>query len=194
MAKGDDSEDGDEAKGGGKKKLIIIALPVVVLVLAAGWFLFLKPKDDAAGAAAAALPEPTPGTIVTMDSITINLASGHYLKLGLALRPTAEATDVDGSVALDKAISVFSGQTIEELSTSEGKEAAKEELINRIKLAYLPHAEITHEEIVAANEEVSNGKVTEDDQLSAEQAAKRVEELTVQPEVYDLYFTEFVMQ
>jgi len=193
MAKGDDAEDGEGAKGGSKKKLLIIALPVVVLVLAAAWFLVLKPKDDASGAAVV-LPEPVPGVIVPLDSITINLAAGHYLKLGIALQPIDAATDIDGSLALDKAIAVFSGQTIDELSTAEGKDAAKEELVNRIKLAYLPHAEITHEEIVAANEEITGGKVTEDDQLTADQVAQRVEELTVQTWVYDVYFTEFVMQ
>ena len=191
MAKADEKEGDEEAKGGGKKKLLIIALPVVVLVLAAAYFLFLKPEDDGA---AAALPEPTAGAVVPLESITVNLSGGHFLKVGVALQPTAEAVEVDGSKALDKIIDVFSGMSVAELSKAEGKDAAKEELVARIKLAYLPHGEITHEEIKKANEEVSGGKAHEDDELTAAQALKRASELTVQPEVYDLYFTEFVMQ
>ncbi len=191
MAKADEKEGDEEAKGGGKKKLLIIALPVVVLVLAAAYFLFLKPKDDGA---AAALPEPTAGAVVPLESITVNLAGAHFLKVGIALQPTADAAELDGSKALNKLIDVFSNKTIKDLSSTEGKDAAKKELVARIKLAYLPHGEITHEEIKKANEEVSGGKAHEDDQLTAAQAEKRAAELTVQPEVYDIYFTEFVMQ
>lgn len=193
MAKADEKEADGEVKGGGKKKLIIIALPVVVLVLAAAWFFVLKPKDDASGAAVE-LPEPTAGVVVPLEPITVNLAGGHFLKVGIALQPTADVAEVDGSKALNKLIDVFSNKTVSELSSAEGKEAAKKELIARIKLAYLPHGEITHEEIKKANEEVSGGKAHEDDELTAAQAEKRAAELTVQPEIYDLYFTEFVMQ
>lgn len=192
MAKGDEKEAEGDAKGGGKKKLIIIALPVVVLVLAAAWFLVLKPKDESG--AAAELPEPTAGVVVPLESITVNLAGAHFLKVGIALQPTAEATEVDGSKALNQLIDVFSNKTVKELSSTEGKDAAKAELVARIKLAYLPHGEITHEEIKKANEEVSGGKAHEDAELTAAQAEKRAAELTVQPEVYDVYFTEFVMQ
>ncbi|GAB3241633.1 flagellar basal body-associated FliL family protein [Kineosporia babensis] len=194
MAKEDEKEAEGDAKGGGRKRLIIIALPVVVLVVAAAaWFLVLKPKDDSAGAAAA-LPAPKPGTVVPLESITVNLAASHFLKVGIALQPTADATEVDGSKALDQLITVFSNDTIDSLSEPEGKDAAKKELVARIKLAYLPEEEITEEEIVKANEDVSGGKVKETNDLSAAEAEKRAAELKVQPLVYDVYFTEFVMQ
>ncbi|MBT0771404.1 flagellar basal body-associated FliL family protein [Kineosporia sp. J2-2] len=192
MAKDDDKGEDDE-KGGGKKKLIIIALPVVVLVLAAAWFFVLRPKEDASGAAAE-LPAPTPGTVVALDPVTVNLSGSHYLQVAIALQPTADATETDGSKAYNEIINVFSGMTIDELSKAEGKDAAKKELVARIKLAYLPEGELTEEEIQKANEEVSGGKVKETEDLTAAQAEKRASELTVQPEVYDIYFTTFVMQ
>ncbi|GAA3607652.1 hypothetical protein GCM10022223_24530 [Kineosporia mesophila] len=194
MAKGDEKEVDEEAKGGGRKKLIIIALPVIVLVLAAAYFFVLKPKEDSSGAAKA-LPAPTPGTVAPLDSITVNLAGAHFLKIGIALQPTADVKETpDGSMALDQVINVFSNLTVKELTSAEGKDAAKKELVARIKLAYLPHDKITHEEIEKANESVSGGKVKETDDLTAAQAEKRAAALTVQPEVYDVYFTEFVMQ
>ncbi|GLY27005.1 flagellar basal body-associated FliL family protein [Kineosporia sp. NBRC 101731] len=193
MAKGEDNEGDEEATGGGRKKLIIIALPVVVLVLAAAYFFILKPKDESG--AAKALPAPTPGTIAPLESITVNLAGAHFLKIGIALQPTADVAETpDGSMALDQVINVFSNRTVKELTSAEGKDAAKKELVARIKLAYLPHDKITHEEIKKANEKFSGGKAHENDELTAEQAEKRAAALTVQPEVYDVYFTEFVMQ
>jgi flagellar FliL protein len=194
MAKGDEKEEDGEAKGGGRKKLIIIALPVVILVLAAAYFLVLKPKDDSSGAAAK-LPEPKPGAVVALDnSITVNLDGAHYLKVGLALQPTASAAEVDGSKALNQVINVYSNMTVAELSTAKGRDEAKAELVARIKLAYLPEGKLTEEEVVKENEAASGGKVKETDDLSAAEAEKRAAALTVQPEVYDIYFTEFVMQ
>jgi len=194
MAKGEAKEaDGEEAKGGGKKKLIIIALPVLILVLAAAYFLVLKPKDSSG--AAAKLPAPTPGAVVPLDnSITVNLVGAHYLKIGLALQPTASAKETDGSKALDQVITVFSNQTVDKLSSEEGRDALKEELVARIKLAYLPEGKLTEEEITKANQAASGGKVKETDDLTAAQAEKRAAALTVQPDVYDVYFTEFVLQ
>lgn len=195
MAKGDEKEGGgEEAKGGGRKKLIIIALPVIILVLAAAYFLVLKPKNNSSGAAAA-LPAPKPGAVVALDSaITVNLDGAHYLKVGLALQPTASAAAPDGSKALNEVINVYSDMTVKELSSAEGRAAAKAELVARIKLAYLPEGKLTEEEIVKENEAVSGGKVKDTEDLTAAQAEKRVSKLTVQPDVYDVYFTEFVMQ
>src|SRR5215212_6087609 len=84
------------AKGGKKKRLIIVA---VVLVLAGGGayqFLGRGPSVPKA---------PEPGEVVKMDAIQLNLADGHYLKLGLALQATADAAEApEGSKALDLAI------------------------------------------------------------------------------------------
>jgi flagellar FliL protein len=82
-----------EEKGGSKKKLLLIVGPLVVIgALAAVYFLFLRGGSSAD-------PHKVvhhPGAVVALDPITINLAGGHFLKLGLALQPEAGATELDG--------------------------------------------------------------------------------------------------
>jgi flagellar FliL protein len=69
--------------------------------------------------------------------VTINLASGHYLKLGMTLQATAAVAEaVDGSKALDAAIDLYSGMPIDEISSSDGREKSKDELIEKVKEAY----------------------------------------------------------
>jgi flagellar protein FliL len=189
MAKDDEKEEA-EAKGG-KMKLILMVVPVLLLVAGAGWYFLIKPSG---AGAAKALPPPTPGVVLQLDDITVNLANGHYLKVGMALQPTAAAKTVDGAEALDLAITEFSGKTIDELSSDAGRSAAKEELIARIKLAYLPDGTETPAQTAAADAKVSGGKAKTDAELTGEQAIKRAAALTVQTNVYDLYFTDFVIQ
>jgi flagellar FliL protein len=197
MAKDEEKEATEEKKKGGKMKLVIIVLPLVLLIAAGGWYLFLRPKDDGG---VKALPPPTPGAVVPLDPITINLAGGHFLKLGMALQPTAAVKEApDGSKALDLAISQFSGKTIDDLSSSDGRAKAKAELVARIKLAYLPEgAEETSETTAPAkggSTKTSTQTAEEkDDTLTGAQAIKKADALTVQTEVYDVYLTEFVMQ
>jgi flagellar FliL protein len=192
MAKEEEAKEATEAKGG-KMKIIIMVVPVLLIVLGAGWFFLLKPSSGA-GAAAKALPAPKPGVVVPIDPITINLAGAHFLKFGMALQPTAGAKDLDGSKALDLAISEFSGLTIADLVDEQGRNAAKQALIARIKLAYLPEGKVTEAETEAANKKVSGGKAKTDAELTDAQAIKRADALTVQSDMYNLYFTEFVMQ
>ena len=91
--------DESEPSGGKKKKLIVIAL-VLVLAGAAAWWFFLRPSGPA---------EPEPGEVMTMEPIQVNLADGHYLRVGIALQLSAEAHEADGSKALDATIELFSG-------------------------------------------------------------------------------------
>jgi flagellar FliL protein len=120
----------------GRKKLLLIAGPVVLLIIAAvGYFLFLKPSGSEPEKV-----EHTPGAIVTLDPITINLAGGHFLKLGMALQTDAKASsgheEVGGAQALDLAIELFSGKTVTELSAKEGREKAKESLVEHVTERY----------------------------------------------------------
>jgi flagellar FliL protein len=212
MAEKDAEQSADEAKaksGAGRKKLIVMVLPVVLVAGAAAWFFLLR---GGGGEEAKAIPEPTPGPVVTLDPITVNLASGHFLKVGLALQTDASAKEVDGSHALDLAISEFSGDTIDELSSAEGRERAKRELLARIKFAYLPESteaeEAAQDALKAAvspkaakaspkpakSGKASSAKSLEPAELSGQQVITASSELTVLPMVYDVYFTEFVMQ
>ena len=91
----------ETAKAGGKKMLVLI-LMVVLVAAAAGAYFFLF---SGTGKAAA----PTPGAVVTLDPVAVNLAGGGYLKVGIALQLTATAGEkVDGAKAQDIVISTFS--------------------------------------------------------------------------------------
>lgn len=216
MAKDDDDEKGASAeKKGGKGKLIMMVLPTLLLLVGAGWFFFLR-GDPAAAATPEPLPPPVPGPVLKMDPITINLAGGHFLKLGIALQTSADAHEVDGSQALDLAISKFSGMSLEELASSDGREKAKEELLEEIKHAYLPHeehlkqqeaaqaagtptgeasSEESHSKAESSPEESGSHSESESESESESSGEKTPEPaLTVNPMVYDVYFTEFVMQ
>jgi len=116
-----------EAKGG-KKKLIIIALVLVAALGGGGWFFFLKPGGEEAAA--------KPGEVAPLEPIQVNLASGHYLRLGIALQLVEGAHEVDGSKALDAAITVFSGRAVAEVNQPETREHLREELVHHLEEGY----------------------------------------------------------
>jgi flagellar protein FliL len=121
-----DKTEGEEKKGG-KKKLIIIVVAVLVIAGAAYWF-FLKPKGPT--------PPPEPGEITALDPTQINLADDHYLRLGMALQATTTVShEVEGSKALDAAIEIFSGKTLEQVH-GHGREKLKEKLLKEIEHLY----------------------------------------------------------
>jgi flagellar FliL protein len=196
-------EEGTDEKGGGKKKIIMI-VPLVLLLAGGGWFFFLR----GGGEETKELPPPVAGEMLEVEPITINQAGGHFLKLGMGLQVVEGAHAAPSSAkALDLAIAQFSGKSITELSSSAGREKNKQELLARIKLAYAPHTEEeTTEETTSEKgaEESSEEEGSEEEHaeesgghgapLTAEQAIKAAEELTVQPDIYEVYFTEFVMQ
>ncbi|NAZ86449.1 flagellar basal body-associated FliL family protein [Kineococcus indalonis] len=138
--------DGEETAAGGKKKLIIVAaLGAVLLAGGTGGGVFLLTKGDTAAAAETAHEEEhlTPGDVTTLDPISLNLADGHYLKLGLALQAVAVeggghggSSGPDGSKALDLAIQQFSGLSMTDLSNPEQRQHYKDELEHKIVEAY----------------------------------------------------------
>jgi flagellar FliL protein len=117
-----------------KKKIMMLAIVAVILGAAgvAGKSMLAGPKAEKA---------PEPGGVVAMDSVTINLAGGHYLKMKLALQETIDAASgeeggTDGSKALDIAISHYSNMPMAELSSASGRAKAKAELLEDVKKAY----------------------------------------------------------
>ena len=116
----------DGSSGGGKKKILVVAL-VVVVALAAGWWFFLKPS---------APKEPEPGEVMTLEPIQVNLADGHYLRIGIALQLTADAHEADGSRALDAVIDLFSGVDQAELVKAGQRHEFKEHLEERLHEDY----------------------------------------------------------
>jgi flagellar protein FliL len=115
-----------EEKKGGKKKLVIILVAVLAVAGAAYWFV-LRPKPE---------PAPEPGEVVTMEPIQVNLAGGHYLKIGVALQLTTAAHEADGSKALDAVIDLFSNKPMEELTRPESRHKLKEKLLKELEHDY----------------------------------------------------------
>ena len=127
---GTDGDDGAAAPAKSKKKLMIIGA-AVVLVAAGAWFFLFRSPADAAPAA------PVPGVVTPLDSISVNLTDGHYLRLGIALQSTADAAEApDGSKALDLAISTFTGQTVAGLADPKARDGLKHKLEEEVSEAY----------------------------------------------------------
>ena len=113
-----------------KKKLIIIVV-LVLAIAGAAYFFVLKPKGGEEKV------EPVPGEVVVMEPIQVNLAEGHYLRIGIALQLTADvAHAADGSKALDLVIEAFNGCTTEELASPKERHKIKEELLHEVEEAY----------------------------------------------------------
>ncbi|MBO1751270.1 flagellar basal body-associated FliL family protein [Actinotalea sp. BY-33] len=137
----------EEAPAKSKKKLIIIL--AAVLVLGGGgayWFLMGPGAGDATaeeGHAEEKEHKPEPGEILAVEPVSINLAKGHYLRLGMGLQMSADAGGhgkPSPAPALDLAIDLFSGRPMSEVASAEGREALKAELLTHLEEAY--HGEV----------------------------------------------------
>jgi flagellar FliL protein len=121
----DGSADAGEA-GGGRKKLLVALVLLLVLGGAGYWFL-LRPSGP---------EEPVPGEVMALEPIQVNLADGHYLRIGIALQLSAEAHEADGSKALDQVIALFSGVDQAELVKPGQREELKETLEEELHHSY----------------------------------------------------------
>ncbi|MCL2091198.1 MAG: flagellar basal body-associated FliL family protein [Micrococcales bacterium] len=127
-----------KAKGGKKKLVVLVAAVLVVAVAAAAaYFLVLAPGgDDHADA------PPRPVAVVQFEARSLNLADGHYLRLGIALELAKTegghggGGDLDAAPALDAAIAVFSGRTVAEVTDPETREQLRAELLTKVQEYY----------------------------------------------------------
>ncbi|OJV80695.1 MAG: hypothetical protein BGO37_14055 [Cellulomonas sp. 73-92] len=125
-----------------RRRLVLIVAVLAVLVAAgAGWYFLLGPGH--AGAAAAPEPKPTPtpvaGQVVAVDAVSVNLAGGHYLRLGLAIQLSdAVKTSPNTSRALDLAIALYSGRSVDEVSAPATRDQLKSQLLQQLQQAYGP--------------------------------------------------------
>ncbi|GIF06061.1 flagellar basal body-associated FliL family protein [Actinoplanes siamensis] len=120
-------------KKSNKMMMIVIALALVVLG-GGGAGAFFMLKGDKAEA-----KTPEKGIVTAAENtITVNLADGHYLKLGFALLQTKDTGSeaVDLSEAYELAIDEYTGRTVAELSTDEGRAKIKAELVAKLVKAY----------------------------------------------------------
>jgi flagellar FliL protein len=156
MANDAATEEGKQVKGKKHKGNLIPA--VVVAVGLVGGAYMMKgggSKKAAAGTTVAAGGATTttdamqsPATakslaqVAKLEDITLNLADGHFLKLGLALQlaPKAVVTDYTtggaAAKALDLAIGVFGTENYAQLVQPAQREQAKAELAKKVVAAY----------------------------------------------------------
>ena len=153
-----------KGKGDGEPKAKSNLVPAIVVALGlimAGKFMGggSKGSATAAGTAASAAgtettidcaaadikKPPKKGAVYKMDSINVNLADGHFLKVGVALQLDAtlklDAFDKDGegAKALDKVIAGLGGHSPDEFATPEAVDRFKSELLTQIRPLYECH-------------------------------------------------------
>ena len=124
----DKTAETDESQAGGKTKLIVIAVVVLLAAGAAAYFLLFSGSAKASA--------PTPGAVVKLDPVAVNLSGGGYLRIGVALQLTssADAKTLDGAKATDLVISSFSEAAPADVVGS--REALKKALQKKIIAAY----------------------------------------------------------
>jgi flagellar FliL protein len=118
-------------EGGGRKKRLLVVVALVLVLGAAGWWFFIKPDGP---------EEPVAGEVLVLDPIQVNLADGHYLRIGVALQLTADAEHADGSKALDAVIELFSGVDQAELVKAGQRKELKHHLEEELHHSY--HGEV----------------------------------------------------
>lgn len=143
----------EEGKGKHKKGKgnLVPAVVVAVGLLGAAFMMKGGGGGKAAAAVAAAGTSGTTSTtidakslaqVAKLDDITLNLADGHYLKLGLALQLGKKATVTDYTTggaaarALDLAISLLGNDSYGQLMQPAGRAQAEGELEKAIVGAY----------------------------------------------------------
>ncbi|MEU4559925.1 flagellar basal body-associated FliL family protein [Actinoplanes sp. NPDC023936] len=136
MSKDEKDTAAAEAPKKSNKMLIMIVAIALVVLGGGGAGAFFMLRGDSAEAAEEA---PAKGIVTAIDNtITVNLADGHYLKMGFALQQTAESGthEVDLNQALNLAIETYTGREVAELSTDKGREAVKAEFLEKLIEAY----------------------------------------------------------
>ena len=114
------------------RKTLLMVVLVVLAVAAAAWWFMIRP----AGADEA----PTPGEVLQLEPIQVNLSGGHYLKIGVALQAVEGAEEVEGSKALDATIELFSGTTMADLADKKKRAQFKSQLEEELDDRY--HGEV----------------------------------------------------
>lgn len=142
----DDDDKGDKKGDKGdapKAKSNLVPAIVLAVGLAVGGYFMGGSSDSPAGADAATTEAeaPVPGLIATMEPLSVNLADGHFLKVGVAL-VLAEGIEpgefAKGEIAKakDMLIDRLGGAKMDTLTTPEGRKALKEELTAKVKEIY----------------------------------------------------------
>ena len=129
------SEDGDK---GSRLRIVVVVL--AVLLIGAGVYMYLGNGSSEAPASVqpVAVAAIDKGEVIKLEPIFINLKNDRFLKVGLALQTTLTGDDaeLDGSIALDAAIEVFSNKDIDQVVTETGRAQLKEALLTLVTEKY----------------------------------------------------------
>lgn len=142
MAKQEDTEAEEPAKGS-RKKLLLVALVLVALTAGIGSRVIGGGTAPAAADASAPPTTEPHGQVTAVESITVNLADGHFLKVGLAFeihkgeQYPPKSVEIDSYTKgfareVDAAIMVLSTFTYDQLVAPDGKVYAKAALNERL--------------------------------------------------------------
>lgn len=137
------ADDGDETSPPKSKKKQALIGFVLVAALIGGYVTLSGGGEADAAQEAVEAPAPVEGPVVTLEPITLNLADGRFLKVGLALQlvegvPAPAPADVPGfaAPALDDSISLLGALSYADLVAPGGRDAAKQALTERISARY----------------------------------------------------------
>ena len=137
----EESDDKGKKKKKGGKSFLGPAIILTIGLLGGGYFLGLANMGAAADPNAPKKEELVAGEVSTIEPINVNLAGGHFLRVGVALQ-LVEGVDVKlytngkSAKANDIIISYLGGHPVEDLSTAAGLKKVKDELRDKIVEAY----------------------------------------------------------
>ena len=136
MAKKQAAGTADAEPAKGKKSMLVKIAVAVVLLLVAGAavkFTVLAPKK----AAAATAVKPTPGPVIAMDEMTLNLDGGHFLRMKLSIETTkGTSADLDMTEGTQAAIDVYSNRSVDALTGEKARTATKNALVAKLQKIY----------------------------------------------------------
>lgn len=129
-----DSPTAEEPPRAPKSRSLVLPALILAVGLVAGGFLMGSGGSDAPaeeGAGAEEEHEVVPGEVVPLDPMTLNLADGHYLRLGVAVElvegvPGAEWVEHgESSKYVDAVIEKVGGWSSEQLTAEGGRDELK---------------------------------------------------------------------
>jgi flagellar FliL protein len=75
--------------------------------------------------------------VLAVDAVSVNLAGGHNQRLGLAIQlSTTVKESPNPSRALDLAIALYSGRSVDEVSAAATRDQLKGQLLQELRQAY----------------------------------------------------------
>lgn len=121
-----------------RKRAMILAIVAVIALGTAGaaWAGWIPGIDGAASPSPAAEPTAEPGETVDIEPVSLNLADGHYLRIGFTLQLTADAAEVSDAAVKDIVIDLFSGRSVADINDETTRAELKETLLALLNDAF----------------------------------------------------------